>query len=376
MQKKIKILHVLHAVGGVDVYLRLISKTIDPTKFELVIVHGFTDTDKIYSDLNADSIKEYKIPIDRNIHPIKDLKSVIQLIRLIKKEKPNLIHAHSAKGGIIGRAVALFFSIPVFYTPHAFSYLSAESNLKKRIFLSIEKLFKFSFVKVLATSQSEADRAIQEVGYKAENVIVFKNCILPISDKQRNKTLPIKLPSEFIASVGRPSYQKNIETMVEVFRQVNERFPETHLILMGVGYYAPNVNKVNALLEKYNLKEKFIMLPWISQEEIFTIIDQSELYLSTSRYEGLPYSIIESLALGKACVVSDCDGNRDLVTNGENGFVIKQEDIQKDMAQSVLKILNDLNLRKEFETDSLNKFNENYNILVKIKELENIYLGK
>lgn len=372
--QKIKILHVLHAVGGVDVYLRLISKAINPDKFQLIVIHGCSDTELPYYDKHGNILREYKIPVDREINLIKDLQSIYQLIKIIKKEKPDVIHAHSAKGGIIARAAALFFSVNVLYTPHAFSYLSAESNIKKNLFLWIEKLFKFPNVKVLATSQSEADRAINEVGFKKEKALIFENCIFPVLEVQKNNPLDFKLPTRFISSVGRPSYQKNIEVMVEVFRKVNEKRPDVHLVLMGVGFYAPNVEIVKNLLEKYGLKEKFIMLPWISQEEIFTIIDKSELYISTSRYEGLPYSVIESLALGKTCVVSDCDGNRDLVTSDKNGYVVGQDNLVEGMSEAILNILTNPSMKESFEFNSLERFNEHHNILLKIKDLEKIYI--
>jgi len=373
MKKRIKVLHVSHAVGGVDVYIRLISKAIDPDKFQLIFVHGYTDTEKPYYDKNGSILQEYKIPIYRSIHPIRDLKSIIRLMRIIQKEKPDLIHAHSAKGGIIARTAALFFPVKVYYTPHAFSYLSTESNFKKKVFLWIEKLFRFPDVTVLATSYSEASRAIKEVGFRKEKVLVYENSVFPISEERKNQDLSFELPKRFISSVGRPSFQKNIEAMVEVFRKINEKFPDVHLVLMGVGFYAPNVEKVKKLLSKYHLEDKFIMLPWISQKEIFTIIDKSELYISTSRYEGLPYSVIESLALGKACVVSDCDGNRDLVTNRENGFVIEQYNLQDEMPEAILKILTNKSIKDGFESKSLERFNRNHNILLKIKDLETIY---
>ena len=76
---------------------------------------------------------------------------------------------------------------------------------------------------------------------------------------------------------------------------------------MGVGEYSPNKESVKDLITKYDLQENTTLIPWIDQEKIFKIITKSKMYISTSRYEGLPYSIIEALALGKACVVTNCD---------------------------------------------------------------------
>ncbi len=122
---KIKVAHVLHSIGGVDVYLRLVTENINPDIIENIIIHEEEDKAKYYSKNNTE-ITEYKLPIQREINPIKDLKAIIKTIKILKKEKPNIIHAHSAKGGIIARAASLFYKVNVFHTPHAYSFLSAE----------------------------------------------------------------------------------------------------------------------------------------------------------------------------------------------------------------------------------------------------------
>ncbi len=373
MSSRTKVMHVLHAVGGVDVYLRLLSQAIDNESFELVVVHGVTDTEKPYKDKVQNPIKEYTIDIDRNIHLVKDFKSVIQLYQIIKKEKPDVIHAHSAKGGIIGRLAAFITSTKVYYTPHAFSYLSTQNAIKKKIFLGIEKCFRFRNVSVLATSESEAKRAVEDVGFKKDKVLIYENSVFPIDKSALTQALNFDLPSQYICSVGRPSYQKNIEAMVEVFKKLKTQQPDLYFVLMGVGYYAPHEEKIKNLLKAYQLEKKFIMLPWLSQKEIFQIIDKSKLYISTSRYEGLPYSVIESMALGKACVVSDCDGNRDLIIESENGFVIPQNQLIEKMPQKIMELLQDKDVRKQFEANALKRFDAHYNILNTIESLEFFY---
>jgi len=86
----------------------------------------------------------------------------------------------------------------------------------------------------------------------------------------------------------------------------------------------------------------------------------------------LPYSIIEALALGKPCIVSDCDGNRDLIQNDYNGFVIKGENI-KEFDEKIKLLLNDKALLERLSANAKVCFNENYNIQKNIKKLEEIY---
>ncbi|MGV6828238.1 MAG: glycosyltransferase [Flavobacteriales bacterium] len=368
---KIKVIHILNSVGGVDVSLRLILENTNPQKIENIVIHGKEDTKKPFYDKNLKPIKEFKLPIQREISVLKDLSSILKTIKILKKEQPNIIHAHSAKGGIIARAASLFFNVNVLHTPQAYSFLSTK-GIKSKLFLIIEKIFKSCNSILLASSTSELNRGIKEVGYKKEKALLFNNSINKITVNPSDKIQAI-LPKKFICSVGRPSYQKNIEMMVEVVKKVKNTIPNIHLVLMGVGEYSPNKEQVEKLIKKNQLENNFTLIPWIAREEIFKIIAKSDLYISTARYEGLPYSLIESLAIGKASVVTNCDGNRDLVKNNKNGFVVELEDIEA-MAKEIIKLLKDTKLRKEFETKSLNYFNTNFNMENNINKLEGIYL--
>lgn len=368
---KIKVVHILHAVGGVDVSLRLILANINSDKFESIVIHGDSDGNEPFLNDKGVAVKNYPISIIRDINPMKDIKAIKASNKIVKQEKPHLIHVHSAKGGVIGKIVGKRNKIPVLHTPQAYSFLSADSNFKKSIFLSIEKYLSKWDNKILASSNSERVRALKDVGYPENRVLLFNNCVNPIGE------IPLlgidkTWPDEYICSVGRPSYQKNIELMIEVLNLLKQQKPNIHLVLMGVGYHAPNLESVKQLISKYSLESNITILEWTKREDIFNIIKNSKLYISTARYEGLPYSVIESLALKKASVVTDADGNRDLVKDGENGYVIFNEN-SREFADKVLELLDDDNKRKAFEEKSFEFFNTYFNIENTIVQLEEIY---
>ncbi|MDY8138685.1 glycosyltransferase [Aquimarina sp. 2201CG5-10] len=369
---KIKIAHILNSVGGVDVSLRLIIENIDPDKNDCFVIHGNKDTSKSFIDKKGDNIRDYKLPIQREISPIKDILSIIKTIKILKKEKPNLIHAHSAKGGIIAKTASLFYRTKVLHTPQAYSYLSARSRFKKSFFLMIEKFFKFKNSILLASSNSELQRGTKEIGYKKSNAELFNNSILPIQIENKELKFNSTWPKNYICTVGRPSYQKNIEMMIEVLKEVKKQVPDIHLVLMGVGEYNPNIGSVKKLIDEYDLEANVTLVEWIDRKEIFKIISTSKLYISTARYEGLPYSIIESLALSKACVVTNCDGNRDLVEDNYNGYVIDNNNA-KEMADKVIKLYNNEELRKKMEENSKILFEEKFNMNNNIYKLEELY---
>lgn len=368
---KIKIAHILHAVGGVDVSLRLILENINPKLFDSVVIHG-DDNGRDYYDIRGNQIIDHKIAIQRELNPFIDVKALIQSYKLLKREKPDLIHAHSAKGGVIGKLCGMLLGIPVLHTPQAYSYLSTENKLKRGIYLGLEKFLKYlGKNKILASSHSEKNRALKDVGYKQENVLVFNNSILPINTITKEK-IDVELPSTYICTVGRPSYQKNIELMVDVIKEVKKSNPDIHLVMMGVGYHSPNLDIVRNKIQELGLNNNITLMEWTAREQIFRIVSESQLYLSTARYEGLPYSIIESLALGKPVVASDCDGNRDLVFNDHNGFLIKEND-PCSYANAILKILSQDDLHHKFSTNSRKYFVKNLDMTKNIGDLQEIY---
>lgn len=370
MKSKIKIAHVLHSVGGVDVSLRLILENIDNDKFENIIVHGIHDTNVNFVDKIGDKVLNYRITIFRDISFFNDIKALMKTYTILKKERPDLIHAHSAKGGVIGRIVGKLLGIKVLYTPQAFSYLSTQNKVKRLLFLLIERTLIFNNNVLLASSDSEKERAINEVGYPENKTLVFNNCVNEIVNTEELK-IKKTWPDNYICTVGRPSFQKNIELMIGVFNELNKS-QKTHLVVMGVGHHVGQLESVKKMINDLKMQADVTLLEWTNRSDVFNIIKNSKLYISTARYEGLPYSIIESLALSKPCVVSDCDGNRDLIKEGYNGFVIKNEDI-KEYSVKILKLLNDKDMLEQLSKNAYKSFSDNFNMSKNIQNLEKIY---
>jgi glycosyltransferase involved in cell wall biosynthesis len=133
------------------------------------------------------------------------------------------------------------------------------------------------------------------------------------------------------------------------------------------------LESVKKLIIELDMSNEITLLNWTERSDVFTIIKESKFYISTARYEGMPYSIIESLALSKPCIVSDCDGNRDLIVDGYNGFLIDKNDIDY-FKEMIVKLLNNQVLLDQFSKNAYDSFVNNYDIKKNIKELESVYL--
>jgi glycosyltransferase involved in cell wall biosynthesis len=368
-EKKIKILHLFYIGGGISTSIRLIAENSNPKNFEHIIVNGTKDSEG--QELNLKNSKVYNIKFRREISFFRDIILFYKTLKICLKENPGIIHGHSSKGGIISKFVGFFTNTPCLHTPQAYSYLSSNNKIKKHIYLQIERILKILPHKILASSKSEESRALTDLNYVKKRVFTFSNSI-PEIRHINNLQLEFSLPAEFICSVGRPSYQKNIEFMIDVLHDIKKERPNIHLVIMGVGYYSPNLYSVKQKIQDLNLQENVTMLDWISRQDIFSIVKSSQLYISTARYEGLPYAVIEALALKKALVLSNVDGNRDLVDDNKNGFLVDENDLEG-FRDKVLDLLENHKKRKEFELNSYNKFKASFDISKTISQLEQIY---
>ena len=169
-----KVLHIGQMIGGLDGYIRnTISYASDSLDF--VIACGKDDEHKRVERFGK-PVKEYGISLYRALNPLKDIKAIVESIRVIKKEKPDIIHCHSAKGGVVGRISGFLTGTTTFYTPHAFSYLSTPSIQKRRVYLLIEKMCRLNS-RLLACSESEMESGMNVVGYSAQRAYCWHNSV-------------------------------------------------------------------------------------------------------------------------------------------------------------------------------------------------------
>lgn len=363
-----KILHIGNLKSGIDTYVRN-TVAMASDEFEFVIVNGADDNSEPYMRHGA-PLKQYSIEMYRALNPFKDIKAVIQAIKIIRKEKPDLVHCHSAKGGVIGRFAAFLTGSKSVYTAHAFSFLSAESDKKQKIYLMLEKIARLNSV-LVGCSESEKDLAIEKVGYTEKNAFAWNNAIARIEFKDVKGPENLKSGERFIISVGRPSYQKNPLLMVETMKRVHEKYPDVKFYLVGVGFYSPMLDETKALVSQYGLDNCFVLLPWLSRAETLGYLKHSMFYMTTSLYEGLPIAVLEALAMGKAVVSSDVIGNRDCVIDGFNGRLLPMD--ANRFSEVCCELIASENLRNSMGENSCKLFEKSFLIDNRIGELEKMY---
>lgn len=169
-----KILHIGQMIGGLDIYIRN-SITFASGDMDYVIMHGRDDY-RIPLFCKGKEVKEYPTSLQRNLNPWNDMQALYQAIKIIRKERPDIIHCHSAKGGIIGRVAGFITHTPTLYTPHGYSFLCSPSPLKRWLFKTIERITRCNSY-MLACGESEMELGVCEVGYSNKKALCWHNCV-------------------------------------------------------------------------------------------------------------------------------------------------------------------------------------------------------
>lgn len=360
-----KILHVGQMIGGLDIYIRN-SIVYNKAENEYVIVCG--DKDKHAPVIrNGKEVREFHISLYRSLNPFNDLKALIQTIKIIKKEKPYIVHCHSAKGGVIGRTAGWITGTPTCYTPHAFSFLCTPSKLKKFIYLTIEKATKFNAF-VLACSESEQSLATTKAGYNSKHALVWHNAVPDASLEHGNV---IHTEGLYACYIGRPSYQKNVLFLLDTIREVINRGCRIKFILLGVGFHSPELKEVKQKIIDLNLSKTITLMPWVNHADCIEYVRHSDFYITTALYEGLPLAVIEAMSVEKAIIASNVVGNKDCVRDGINGYLLPFD--CNAFADKIIKLANNEELREKMGKQSRISFLENFHINTRIDLLQSLY---
>ncbi|WEK37598.1 MAG: glycosyltransferase [Candidatus Pseudobacter hemicellulosilyticus] len=318
-----KIVHVAEPfAGGIVAFLKSLAENLPDDMH--IIIHG--ERASVMSIPEAkNQLRNCQVRFihwrsaQRSIHPRKDTAAFIELYTILKRLKKrklvDAVHLHSSKSGFIGRIVCRLLNMPtVIYTPNGAPFLVGTSKLSNFLYRQLER-FAFSFGgQVVCCSPSE-QAEYKKVGIPAitiNNGINFDNNSSP-ADKPSKKFC--------IVTSGRILHQKN-PSLFNSIAGYFEEFPHFKFVWIGDG-------PQRELLTASNI----IVTGWQPREDVASLISNASIYISTAQFEGLPFAVLEALALKKPVLLTDSVGNRDLVKNCLNG------DLFKHSSQAIVKVL-------------------------------------
>lgn len=266
------------------------------------------------------------------------LKHFFQLFKYVRNNKIRIIHAHGKGAGVYARLIKLFIpSVKIIFTWHGF-HIETYNCLSKAIYVLIEKIFSKLTDLFINVSESERKACLDYKIYDEKKSVVIYNGIkdeFTSFDKiSLRKRLNLPEDKFIVLNISRFDKTKNVKAFVKIASLLQHE-NEIFFILAGDG---EEKTEIVEMIERG--KQKNIFLPGFVNNPI-EYHQATDIYLSTSLSEGLPYTLLESTMCGKPIVASDVRGNNEIVQNDLNGLLFDLKNINQ-AVEHILKIKGDI----------------------------------
>ena len=322
--------------------------------------------------------KKIKISFERSPFKLNNVKAIFQLRKILLEEKYDIIHTHTPMGSVVTRLAAKKarkHGTRVIYTAHGFHFFKGASLINWALFYPVEKyLSKYTDTLILINKE---DYNLAKKKFKKCRDIQYVPGV-GIDEDKFNIKLTKKDKHELRESLGLkdidfvmiyPAELSNRKRQIWLINTVSTLLKEDeniHLLLPG----KDSLNgKCQELVRHLNLEYQIHFLGF--RKDIPELLQISDLSVSSSRQEGLPVNIMEAMYVGLPIVASDCRGNRDLVKDGENGYIVPLNDSET-FKDRIKTIYGNKTLRNKLKMKNKKEI-KNYMLKDILKQMKYIY---
>ena len=378
-RQKIKVVHIITMLemGGAQGNTLFTVTHLDRNRFDVGLIAGPGGI----LDEQASSIKDIHLnfvpALGRPVHPIKDFLAFVALTKILRKEKPDIVHTHSSKAGILGRMAAQAAGVPkVIHSIHGFGFNPYQKFPVRWLYIFLEKLMaRFSNVLIAVSEQNIATGLRFGIGSEKLYTLIRSGV-----DVQKIRTAvngtdagvlreELKVPSEakVVLCAGPFKLQKDPVAFVECAAKVARKVPNVRFLWSGDGELRPQVeDKVREL----RLENVIKLLGW--RNDIPALLKACDIFILTSLWEGLPRAGVEALIAGKPVVAFSVDGVPEIVKDGRNGFVLPPGH-HAEFAERVIQLLEDQELYSRFSEEAARTIDSSFDIHYMVRQQEELY---
>jgi glycosyltransferase involved in cell wall biosynthesis/uncharacterized membrane protein len=330
---RLLLLITLAEIGGAQTYVALLLPAVAERFDVTVAAHG---SGPLRDAADAAGIRY--VPVEqlrRGINPFRDALAVVELIRLCRRERPEILHANSSKAGVLGRIAGALARVPIrIFTAHGWAF-TAYPGLAGRVYLWADRLVQPLTTLVICVAEHERELGIRARTCVADRSVVVHNAVAVSSFAAAHHT---GHPPRIVA-VGRFAYPKDYPTLVEALARVNVDY---RAFLVGDG---PTRESVATDVRRRGLAGRTELVG--ARRDVTRLLATADLFVLSSRSEGLPVSVLEAMAARLPVVATDVGGMSELVADGETGLLVPPSD-PKALAEAIERLLRNPELRRRF----------------------------
>jgi glycosyltransferase involved in cell wall biosynthesis len=322
------------------------------------------------------SLKIYGLKqLVREISLIKDLKALFSIYKILKIERPSIVHTHTPKAGILGRIAAKLAGVPtIVHTIHGYGFSDKHKWYLKYLFIYAERFCALFSNKLIFVSKENIKKGFKyKIARKNNFTLIragvdtnfYKNFILNLNFKE---SIGVNCSTKIVVTIASFKPPKNLKDLINVAQVVTKNIKNVVFVIVGDGEQR---KELEFLIENFNLSTKVILLGW--RTDIANILKSCDIFVLTSLWEGLPCSILEAMCCGKPIIANAIDGVKEIVINNETGFLIEPNNY-KHMAEKVQYLLLNENISEKMGKNGFNSVGKEFDINYVLKQHEDLYL--
>lgn len=360
--KIVQLITHMHELGGAQMHIYDLTKRLTADGHEVVLIaSGECELTKelIQRGIDYQQLKWLEV----SIRPYNDVRAFLEIRKKLKEIKPDLLAIHSSKAGIIGRLAAKSLNIPVIFTAHSWSFAGEPSKLKRKLFLSLEKLVGKWTDGVITVSTFDYHQALSHQVVPIAKIRKIHNGI-PDDERcfQRYRTNGRSINLLMVARFAAPKDHYLLFQTLSHIASVRWR-----LTLVGGG---PLLNEYKQLAQRLGIDKKINFVG--ETRDVIEYLKQADIFVLLSKSEGLPLSIIEAMREGIPVVASDVGGVSELLQHGRQGFLVKKGD-QDFLTEALLSLISSEELRKKYGVSARNRFINEFSFAKMYDQTEMLY---
>ena len=329
------------------------------------------------------------INMSRKITPFQDLKSLWEMWNFLRKEKPQIVHTHTPKAGIIGMLAARLAGVPHRLHTVAGLPLMEATGIKRKILNFVEKLTYSSATRVYPNSKGLYDFILQNNFTQSNKLKIIANgssngintiffSLAQVSEIERvtlREKLNIQSDDFVFVFVGRIVSDKGINELIKAFSELQtaENNEQIGIKLLLVGGLESDLDPLNPeTLAEINQNRDIISVGF--QQDVRPFFAISDALAFPSYREGFPNVVMQAAAMGLPSIVSDINGCNEIIVEGENGLIIPSKNVEK-LKEKMLTLARDKNLYIKLKENSRRMIENRYEQSVVWKALLEEYEG-
>ena len=267
----------------------------------------------------------------RAVHPLKDFLALRHLEKILREQRPDIVHTHSGKAGILGRLAARRAGVPVIiHTIHGPSFGNFQNAAANFIFRAAEKYAARATTHFIVVANAMKDQYLAAgIGRPGQYTKIFSGFPLePFlaskNDLELRRTLGIN-PGDFVVGkIARLFKLKGHDDLFAVAPELVRQNPKIKFLLVGDGEWR---GRFENLAKTLGLEKHFIFTGLVPPVEVPRYVGIMDALVHLSSREGLPRALPQALVAGKPVVAYDCDGACEVCLDGQNGFLVQPRDL-------------------------------------------------